>query len=72
MQRLPQSQNCRSLIVAPDGTIAAQSELKTEQLVVADIDPALASRVMFHLGEEAVAGQAASEDSTELLRTPHW
>lgn len=40
-------QNCRSLIVAPDGTIAAQSELRREELVVADIDIDRATRAMF-------------------------
>jgi predicted amidohydrolase len=40
-------QNCRSLVVAPDGTVAAQSELQREELVVADIDIDRATRAMF-------------------------
>jgi predicted amidohydrolase len=42
-----QHQNCRSLVVAPNGLIAAQSELKQEQLLVADLDIDLATRAMF-------------------------
>lgn len=42
-----QHQNCRSMVVAPDGQIHAQAELKQEQLVVADIDIDLATRAMF-------------------------
>ncbi|HSJ28071.1 MAG TPA: carbon-nitrogen hydrolase family protein [Acidimicrobiia bacterium] len=40
-------QNSRSMIVAPNGTIAARSELMREELVVADIDIAQATRAMF-------------------------
>jgi predicted amidohydrolase len=40
-------QNSRSLIVAPDGTIAARSEMLREELVVADIDITRATRAMF-------------------------
>ena len=40
-------QNCRSMIVAPDGRIHAQSELMREELVVADIDLDQATRAMF-------------------------
>lgn len=40
-------QNARSMIVAPDGRLHAQSELKREQLVVADIDVDRATRAMF-------------------------
>jgi predicted amidohydrolase len=48
-------QNCRSLVVAPDGTVAAQSELKREELVVADIDIERATRAMFNYDLEACA-----------------
>lgn len=66
-------QNSRSLIVAPDGTIAAQGELKVEQLVVADIDPALATRAMFLVAEAARAGDGDPlQDTTTLLRQLHW
>lgn len=40
-------QNCRSMIVAPDGVVYAQAELKEESLVVADIDIDRATRAMF-------------------------
>jgi predicted amidohydrolase len=40
-------QNCRSMIVAPDGQVVAQAELKQEQLVVADIDLDKATHAMF-------------------------
>jgi predicted amidohydrolase len=49
-------QNSRSLIVAPDGTIAAQSELLREEIVVADIDIDRATRAMFLYDMEASAG----------------
>ncbi len=39
-------QNCRSLVVAPDGQIRAASKLNREQLVVARIDPEEATRAM--------------------------
>ena len=42
-----QHQNCRSMIVAPDGQIHAQAELKQEQLVISDIDTDLATRAMY-------------------------
>jgi ribosomal-protein-alanine N-acetyltransferase len=41
-------QNSRSMIVAPDGRIVAQSELKQEQLVVLEIDITRATRAMFN------------------------
>ena len=44
----PQHQNCRSMVVAPDGRIQAQAELKQEQLVVAEIDIDRATRAMFN------------------------
>jgi predicted amidohydrolase len=41
-------QNCRSMIVAPDGQIHAQTELRQEQLLVAEIDIDRATQAMFH------------------------
>ena len=56
-----QHQNCRSMVISPDGVVKAQSELKREQLVVAEIDTALATRAMykFDVGEEAADDCAA-------------
>jgi ribosomal-protein-alanine N-acetyltransferase len=48
-------QNCRSMIVAPNGVIEAQAELKREELVVADIDIDRATRAMFNYDLEACA-----------------
>jgi predicted amidohydrolase len=42
-----QHQNCRSMVVAPNGVVAAQADLKREELVVADIDIDQATRAMF-------------------------
>jgi ribosomal-protein-alanine N-acetyltransferase len=48
-------QNCRSMIVAPDGQIHARAELRVEQLVVADVDLDLATRAMFNYDMEGCA-----------------
>jgi len=40
-------QNCRSMVIAPDGQIHAQTELKQEKLLVDDIDIDKATRAMF-------------------------
>jgi predicted amidohydrolase len=48
-------QNSRSLIVAPDGQVHAQSELKQEQLLVAEIDIDQATRAMFKFDLEECA-----------------
>ncbi len=48
-------QNCRSMIVAPDGRIQAQAELKTEQLLAADIDIDLATQAMFKFDTDGCA-----------------
>lgn len=48
-------QNCRSMVVAPDGRIHAQSELRREELVVADIDLDQATRAMFDYDIAATA-----------------
>ena len=56
-------QNCRSLVIAPDGRIQAQSELKREELVVADIDIGLATRAMYRFD----VGDDATDDTAPLL-----
>lgn len=48
-------QNCRSMVVAPDGRIHAQAELKQEQLIVTDIDVDRATRAMFLYDTEGCA-----------------
>ncbi len=50
-----QHQNCRSMIIAPDGQVHAQAELKKEQLVVADIDVDLATQAMFKFDMDGCA-----------------
>ena len=50
-----QHQNCRSMVVAPDGQIHAQAELKQEQLVVADIDIDQATQAMFKFDTDGCA-----------------
>ena len=47
-------QNSRSLIVAPDGQICAQT-LRREELLVADLDVARATRAMFELERDGMA-----------------
>ena len=47
-------QNCRSLVVGPDGTIRAASELRREELIVADVDPAEATRAMYRFEKEGI------------------
>jgi ribosomal-protein-alanine N-acetyltransferase len=48
-------QNCRSMVVAPDGRIQAQTELKREELLVADLDIDRATRAMFQYDLEGCA-----------------
>lgn len=50
-----QHQNCRSMVVAPDGLIHAQAELKREHLVVADLDIDRATRAMFEYDTDGCA-----------------
>ena len=50
-----QHQNCRSLVVAPDGQIHAQTELKQEHLLAADIDIDLATQAMFKFDTDGCA-----------------
>lgn len=47
--------NCRSMIVAPDGLIKAASVLTVESLVVADIDPDAATHAFLGLDPEDAA-----------------
>ena len=53
-------------MVAPDGRIHAQTELKREEVLVADIDVDRATRAIFRLGEQG-PGAGALEDSAGLL-----
>lgn len=48
-------QNCRSMIVAPDGQIHAQTELRREELLISEIDIDRATRAMFDFDMEACA-----------------
>jgi predicted amidohydrolase len=48
-------QNSRSLVLAPDGRVEAQSELKREELVVADVNVDRATRAMFRYDLEGCA-----------------
>lgn len=48
-------QNCRSMIVAPDGQVHAQAELKQEQLLTAEIDVDRATQAMFKYDLEGCA-----------------
>jgi ribosomal-protein-alanine N-acetyltransferase len=50
-----QHQNCSSLVVAPDGRIHAQAALKREELLVAHLDVALATRAMFNFDADGCA-----------------
>jgi predicted amidohydrolase len=48
-------QNCRSLLVAPDGQIQAHTEMRQEQLLVSEIDIERATRAMFNYDLEGCA-----------------
>ena len=50
-----QHQNCCSMIVAPDGRIHAQTALKREELLVADLDIDLATQAMFKFDTDGCA-----------------
>ena len=60
-------QNSRNLIVAPDGQIHGQPELKSEELLVRDIDVYLATRALFRLGEDSESMSEDLSDSGSLL-----
>jgi ribosomal-protein-alanine N-acetyltransferase len=68
-------QNCKSLVVAPDGTVPAQSELRREELIVAEIDIDRATRAMFRYDLEACAellfaGTVCREEFASVLPAP--
>ena len=48
-------QNSRSLVIAPDGRVHAQTELRREELLVSEVDIDLATRAMFEFNMEASA-----------------
>jgi predicted amidohydrolase len=48
-------QNSRSLVVAPDGQVHAQSELRQEQLLTAEIDVDRATRAMYLFDRDGCA-----------------
>ena len=48
-------QNSRSMVIAPDGRVHAQTELCREELLVTDIDLSLATQAMFHFDLEDCA-----------------
>jgi ribosomal-protein-alanine N-acetyltransferase len=50
-----QHQNCRSMVVAPDGRIHAQTELKQEQLLTANLDVDQATQAMFRFDTDGCA-----------------
>jgi predicted amidohydrolase len=58
-----QHQNCRTMVISPDGVVKAQSELKQEQLVIAEIDTDLATRAMYKFD----VGEAADDDCAKML-----
>jgi predicted amidohydrolase len=60
-------QNSRSLIVAPDGRIHGQTELKREELLVRDINIAQATRAMFRMGEEGTSTEALEDTANPLF-----
>lgn len=51
----PQHQNCRSMVIAPDGQVHAQTELKREELLVTDIDIDRATQAMFKFDVDGCA-----------------
>lgn len=50
-----QHQNCRSLVVAPDGQIHAQTKLRQEELLVAEIDIDRATQAMYKFDMDGCA-----------------
>ncbi len=58
-----QHQNCRTMVISPDGVVKAQSELKREDLVIADIDTDLATRAMYKFD----VGETADDDLAKML-----
>lgn len=58
-----QHQNCRTMVISPDGVVKAQSELKREELVVAEIDTDLATRAMYKFD----VGETSDDDCAKML-----
>lgn len=48
-------QNCKSMVIAPDGQIHAQTELRQVQLLVADLDVDRATRAMYNFDRDGCA-----------------
>ena len=48
-------QNCRSMVIAPDGQIHAQTELRQQQLLVANLDVDRATRAMYRFDLDGCA-----------------
>jgi predicted amidohydrolase len=48
-------QNCRSMVVAPDGQVHARAELRQEQLLAAEIDVGRATRAMYRFDRDGCA-----------------
>jgi predicted amidohydrolase len=48
-------QNCRSMVVAPDGQVHAEAELRQEQLLTAEIDVDRATRAMYRFDRDGCA-----------------
>jgi len=48
-------QNCRSMVVAPDGQVHAQTELRREQLLATDLDVDRATRAMYRFDRDGCA-----------------
>jgi len=67
-------QNSRSMIVAPDGSIHSQTELRREELLVSEIDVDQATRAMFNYDLEACApilfGDTVARDEFAAILPP--
>jgi len=57
--------NARSMVVAPDGLIQAAAELKKEMLVVADIDPKLATHAFLEDDPEKIFKATGEYDAVK-------
>jgi predicted amidohydrolase len=68
-------QNCRSMIVAPDGQVHAQTELRQEQLLMSAIEIDRATRAMFRYDLEDCApllfGQTVQRDEFQSALPAH-
>ncbi|MCC7193437.1 MAG: carbon-nitrogen hydrolase family protein [Phycisphaeraceae bacterium] len=63
-------QNCRSMIVAPDGRIHAQTELKREELLVSEIDIDRATQAMFRFDRDG-CGEMLFGDAVKPTEYSH-